>query len=371
MSSPLDKISYEHLYRLDENGHLLQPVSQSKEKAEFAADSIVFVPSEQILLVEVFVPGKKTADWKKALPFVLEEQLSQPIEQLFFAVLRRENAGVRAGHICVAVVEKEKLVNWTEELKAHGLQQAELVADVFVLPFLKESLQSLKIDNRMLVRTGEYTGLSGVQGWVEKLLDMQTLQIETTHSVKDRFIETKQFHRLQRYSVRQDQYAVKKTGSSIWKRWFFPLVLVVAILFTLLVSYYVETQSFKAQQQAYKQQTEKLFKQLFPNTKRIVNVRAQTKSKLARMVGGKGERSVSEIIEAIEPLLLSDLNQKNIKITKMVYKKQQLTLFITAKNVAILQQLVEKVGKHYKADLKLKQLANQSSKQVTGELYVR
>lgn len=367
MSSPLNNISYEHLYCLDENGHLLQP----KAKSEFTTDSIVFVPSEQLLLVDVFVPGKKTADWKKALPFVLEEQLSQPVEQLFFAVLHRENSGVRAGHTYVAVVEKEKLENWTEELKAHNLQQAELVADVFILPFLKDQLQSLKIDNRTLVRIGEYKGLSGTEDWVEKLLDMQALQVETTHSVNDCFIDAKQFTRLQNYSIRQAGYAVKKSGSSIWKQWFFPFVLVVAIVLTFLAGYFVETETYKTQQQAYKQQTEKLFKQLFPNTKRIVNIRAQTKSKLAKMMKGKDEGGVAEIIETLEPLLLSDINKNNIKITAMAYKKQQLTLFITAKNVSVLQAMVEKVSKHYKADLKLRQLPNQSNIQVTGELYVK
>ncbi len=356
-------VSIEQFYRLDENGHLIVPSTTPDKDLK----NIVLVPTEQLLLMSVFVPGKKQSEWQQALPFVLEEQLSQPVDVLFFAVLNRD----KDGQVAVAIIEKEKLANWTEELKAHDLDDAELVADIFSLPYSNNDLTAVKTGERLLVRTGKYKGLAGVSSWVEQVLELENKSLSATHSSSVKVLPRSMLASLKSMSLRQASFKIKKTTSSVWKLWTLPIVLFIGFIIIYLASFQVQTSRYKQQEVAYKQQTEKLFKQMFPLTTRIVNIRAQTKAKLARVSKGSNTSGVTIIIHNIEAYLASAISKKNIDIKSMQWKKQQLRLLIEAKNVEILDKLVKQFSTKHQVKLKLKTLASQGNKQVTGEIYVK
>ena len=364
-------VAFEQFYFIDQKSCLHKP----NIARENIINDIVLVPTEQVLLVEVFVPGKKITDWKKALPFVLEEQLSQPIEQLFFAVLHRQVTGEKAGFISVAVVEKEKLTNWLYELKAHGLEQAQIVVDVFALPFVDNKLSSLQIDKRLLVRTDKHKGLAGSATWVKQILELEKKysadDLEETSGVKDKIIPRSSIKELKKLTLRQGDFAIKNTNSSIWKLWMLPISLVVALLIMQMTSQFLQTNRYLEQEKLYKQHTAKLFHQMFPQTKRIVNIRAQTKAKMASFSNNKNSFGVAKILQSLEVDMLLLINEKSINVTNMQWKNKQLKLLIEAKNINILQGLVDKFSKKHEVKLKLTQLASQNSQQVSGEIYVK
>ena len=357
-------ISFEHFHRLDENGHL----NLSKQDGFSRVSEVVLVPTEQVLLVSVNVPGKRASDWQQALPFVLEEQLSQPVEQLFFTVLHRETVGENAGLTKVAIVEKNTLEKWLEELKAHDLESAQLIPDCFVLP--EEGLLAIKQNQRLVVRAGLYDGLAGSQDWIEQLLALENKTLTDIKMSNEKVITETSVSGLSTFSLRQGEYAVKNTNRSLLSLWVLPIILVFAVLAVYLAGFVVQTQSYQAQQLAYKQQTEKLFKQMFPSTKRIVNVRAQTKAKLARMNGSENTAGALSLLKEIDASLSSLVKNKSIDVQSMRWKKQQIILLIEAKDVEILQGLVDTISNRFQASLKLKTLAAQDGKKVTGEIYV-
>lgn len=353
---------------MDINGYLVC-ASQQEGKAK---PSIVFVPTEQITLVEVFVPGKRASDWKQALPFVLEEQLAQSVEQLFFAVLHRQTSGEKAGFVSVAVVEKERLKNWLEELKAHDLADAELVPDVFSVTFSTEKTHAVMVDNKVLARTAEFKGLTGTEELVTQLIHISganPLDINESHLVSENKLAL-----LKAKSLRKGQFAVASSNNNQLFLWKWPLFLFLAILAIVIASYIIETQKLQQQQQAYAEQTTALFKQMFPNTKRIVNVRAQTKSKLALQQGGKSEQGFAELMKKIEPVLMPLMAQGKLQINAISWQKQKLTLLLLADNVDTLQLITDKLNQQNQAELKLKQINTASEKTslpVEGEIYVK
>ncbi|MEA3405621.1 MAG: type II secretion system protein GspL, partial [Pseudomonadota bacterium] len=104
--------------------------SQSDESAIKKAMTkvkVVWVPTEQVSLMQQFVPGKRKQDWMTALPFALEESLSEPVEGLHFVALNRDAEGL----VSVAIVSKERMQDWVDQLQSFGLAHALLVADCF------------------------------------------------------------------------------------------------------------------------------------------------------------------------------------------------------------------------------------------------
>lgn len=356
--------SYECFHRMDENGHLIL----AKLDGVSGASKVVLVPTEQVLLVSVNVPGKRVSDWQQALPFVLEEQLSQPVEQLFFAVLHRETTGENAGLTKVAIVEKLKLEVWIEELKAHDLEKAQLIPDCFVLP--EDGSIAINHQDRFVVRTDVYAGLAGSKNWVDQLLALADKKLPTINTGNESVISENSLNALSKFSLRQAQYAVKNTERSLWSLWLWPMVLVVAVFGVYLTGVAVQTKSYYAQQKIYQQQTEKLFKQMFPDTKRIVNIRAQTKSKMSRMNASKNSAGALKLLKEIDGSIVRLVKDNSIEVLSMRWKKQQLILLIEAKKIDVLQGLVDKLAKKNQVKLKLKTLASQGSKKVTGEIYV-
>jgi general secretion pathway protein L len=95
-----------------------------------AARVVVLAPAPQILLTEPELPPGSGVKLARAVPFALEEQLTEDIDKLYFAIGRR-GAG---GGTPVAVVSRSLMQDWLTELKAAGIEPMALYADVSLMP---------------------------------------------------------------------------------------------------------------------------------------------------------------------------------------------------------------------------------------------
>jgi general secretion pathway protein L len=79
-----------------------------------SARVIALVPATQVLLAEPELPPGSGVKLARAVPFALEEQLTEDIDQLVFAVGRRRASGGTP----VAVVSRAVLQGWIDTLRA-------------------------------------------------------------------------------------------------------------------------------------------------------------------------------------------------------------------------------------------------------------
>jgi general secretion pathway protein L len=93
---------------------------------------IVLVPGTEVLLAEPELPPAKAgARLQQLVPYALEEQLAEDIEELHFAIGRRQEDSAR---VPVAVVARTLMDEWTTRLKSSGLAPEALYADSELLP---------------------------------------------------------------------------------------------------------------------------------------------------------------------------------------------------------------------------------------------
>jgi general secretion pathway protein L len=118
----------------DESGLAVTPRQSGSLEAAAAASKgakvIVLVPATQVLLAEPELPPGSGAKLARAIPFALEEQLTEDIDQLAFAVGRRTERGTTP----VAVVSRSILQAWVEQLSQAGIDPVALYADASLLP---------------------------------------------------------------------------------------------------------------------------------------------------------------------------------------------------------------------------------------------
>ena len=91
----------------------------------------VLVPGTDVLLAEPEVPARAGLKLQQLVPYALEEQLADDIEDLHFAVGRRATESTRAR---VAVVARALLDEWLGTLRASGIEPEALYADSDLLP---------------------------------------------------------------------------------------------------------------------------------------------------------------------------------------------------------------------------------------------
>ena len=95
-----------------------------------SAKVVVLAPATQILLAEPELPPGSGARLARAVPFALEEQLTEDVDQLCFALGRRQSNG----RTPVAVVSRSVLQAWMAQLSAAGIEPAAVYADISMVP---------------------------------------------------------------------------------------------------------------------------------------------------------------------------------------------------------------------------------------------
>jgi len=127
---------------------------------------IVFVPGTDVLLCEPVLPVKSGAKLLQIVPFALEEQLAADVEDLHFALGKRD---ARPG-TPVAVVARGQMDGWIAALTEAGLQPEAIYAETSVLPVTPNGITLLVDDTRVYVqRDGTPGAVLDVEPLIEAL----------------------------------------------------------------------------------------------------------------------------------------------------------------------------------------------------------
>ncbi len=119
---------------LDESGDA--PLARQRGSLTLAAavarsaKVVALAPASQVLLAEPELPPGTGAKLARAVPFALEEQLTEDIDQLSFAVGRRRATGGTP----VAVVSLSVIRDWLSNLAAAGLEPQAIYPDISLMP---------------------------------------------------------------------------------------------------------------------------------------------------------------------------------------------------------------------------------------------
>ena len=142
-----------------------------RQTASAMAEVMVWVPSEQVTLLEVKIPTRNTTELEQSLPYAIEEELLEDIEQLHIAW----NITPREVPLRVAVVSKELMHSWLRLIKPLRLPGFQLVPDVFALPWNSNTPSMWVTPERSILRCGSFAGFSGTPDTVEAFVRINKL----------------------------------------------------------------------------------------------------------------------------------------------------------------------------------------------------
>ena len=129
------------------------PVSGPLEAAAADAgdrDVLVLVPATAVLTTMADIPVKRGPRMLSALPFALEEQLADDVENLHFAAGPRVDGGL----LPVAIVAHDLMREWLARLEVAGIEPARLIPENQGLARIPGTLSLLVAEDQVMFNDG-------------------------------------------------------------------------------------------------------------------------------------------------------------------------------------------------------------------------
>ena len=114
----------------------------------------VLVPGTECLLSQVKIPGRNRQKLLRAVPFALEEQLSDEVENLHFAV----GKPMADGAWPVVVISRQYMQALMDAIAVAGLDVQQVISELQAIPAAENEITVLLDGEIALVRSGPYSG---------------------------------------------------------------------------------------------------------------------------------------------------------------------------------------------------------------------
>lgn len=313
-----------------------QELAQLSEQAQ-RCDVTALVPGQDVLLTEVRLPAGSQRLLPQLVPNALEDELASDIETLHFAwPANAKPAGVDKP-MPVVVVSKARMQYWLEVLAAAGIDCEQMVPDYFVLPVQEGGVQ-LQLGQACLVRDGQ---------WQAYTVDQPPLIATEATDITEQFEVPLQVVRLgqaqQGINLRQGDYRAQRKRRTQnfalpWK----PVAVAASLAVIAVVAQQVLTYIQLGQQnEALQQAIETTYKETFPETTRIVNVRSQLRQKLASI--GQSDAAGGASTTQAGLSMLAELTPAfravpDVELELLRYNNAVLSLQVNASSFDTLQQ---------------------------------
>lgn len=274
---------------------------------------VALVPASDVVLKSVPLPGKPNRQLMQALPYMLEEEQAEDIDQLFLAlgaVEQHDGQYVQQ----VAICQHQRMQQWLSWLTEAGFSVSRMVPDALLLP--EQQLPAcIQLHEQWLIKQQPWQVAAIEASWWSDYLQLLALPMLTSYSPWPE--EVRQSHQLaepelplallarqlgsSNFSLLQGEYKPKRKVSPQVQLWRSTALLSAACVLVYLIQLGLGNWQLSQQSHALQQQSMDVYKQAFPN-ERIVNLKQQMQQKLASVSGGD-EQGFLQLLASLQQQL--------------------------------------------------------------------
>lgn len=320
---------------------------QLTEKAKHR-EVVTFVPSSDLVLKSLKVPSKSVKAMRLAVPYMLEDELAQDVEELFFAY-SDINVNGTDDNCFVAVIEHIQLELWQSWLVNAGIHCKKILPDVLAMPLPTDenTASAIVLGDQVLVRYGQWQGSAvdvntwtlisqslakhksvdnddspeeksdGSSGAQEKMFTLNAyskLPESNTDIAINAMPEelplallatTLSQDKKQKFNLLQGEFKIKEQRSPAITSWIWAAGFAAVALLLNVGIKGAELIQLNNQQTQLEQQIVTTYKKAFPKTKRvrISTIRSQLKQKLVGVGGSNIDSGFLAMLSQIQPAL--------------------------------------------------------------------
>ncbi|MDJ0814092.1 MAG: type II secretion system protein GspL [Woeseiaceae bacterium] len=343
---------------------------------------IALVPATGALTTSVDIPVKRGPRLLAALPFALEEQLADDVENLHFAAgIRRED-----GRLPVTVVARHLLDGWLEDLENAGISPMRVVPENHGLARIPGSMSVLVAEDRVMfndgddeefvlqdVKPSDALALAGVlddhgdegaeksshlvvycepsdeqrfeHDWIALRHELASLDINLLpDGVLPRLAVTVATGR--GINLLQGAYAIKTQTGALFRPWKFAAILLLGLAVVGFAGKGVDYYRLTQEESALKAQFTEIYREIRPQDNREVIDPVATVNSVRRGMGGPVAAQV--FLPSLQQLGRAIQQNSDAQIEAISYRAGVIDVRLTAPDVATLdsiQKIVSSSGR--------------------------
>ncbi len=266
---------------------------------------ILALGASVVTLTRATVPGGRRG--LAALPWALEEELADDVEDLHFALAPAENDD----GVPVAVVAKAVLRRVIDAVQAHGMVLREVVPDVQLLPLGESDEWEVWFDQHAaLIRQSRHRGLWCQRGLLDTLLPKMMAEAGESAPMQITWYSDSSLHVPEikllsdrvateaavaafarglaspRINLLQGEFGPQQQLGKALTPWRVPAILAAVLVVCLAVASVFELNQLKATDSAQRAQMVALYQRAFPSARTVQEPVGQMRSRLSALKAG-------------------------------------------------------------------------------------
>jgi general secretion pathway protein L len=335
---------------------------------------IVLLDSSNVHLNHVRLPTSNRQKMLRAIPYALEDQLAEDIEEFHFVIGKTDPhygtpvAGIRKDHlddllasfsqagISIDAVIPDAICSpaaddqWSVLLHAGKalVQFQALIGTVIDTGNLALLLQASldKTENKPVKIVCFYLDGEEPDPYLENI-DADIEIIKVAYNTHPLVVFCGEYSRAKSLNLLQGAYKPRRKSSGHWYRWRLAASLAAAWLLLYTGINLFELNRLEEKNAGLGLQIEKIYKQSFPESKRIVNPRVQMEQKLDELRGGGGPQG-SQFLALLSESVSAISSQKDIEIQSIDFRNNRMEIGLTGTNLQSVETLNRQLNKNTK-----------------------
>ena len=384
-------------------------LSHLSEKAN-QRQVISFVPCSDVAIKSLKVPGSSSRATTAAAPYMLEDDLAQEVESLFFAFSHNVN-DEKGKNSFIAVVEREQLIQWNTWLSNAAIKCKTLIPDALAMPFSGNEWSAIALNKQILIRQSQWkawlidetiwplisktwkrsddlstplevensdinnTEPSEIEEANNLVINAYSTLPETTSAVIQKMPEELPLALLAQHvdtkliNLLQGEFQVKEQRSASYRHWLWIAGIAACALCVNVGLKSAQLIQLNGAVEHLESNIISTYKKAFPETKRVrvSTIKSQLNRKLSEVGGVSSQASFLTMLNSIQPAfkLVNELKPNSIKFDA---KRQEIRLNATSTNYQSFEKF--KVALE-KSDFNVSQGAqNNLGEQVSGSFII-
>ncbi|MEZ8244001.1 type II secretion system protein GspL [Vibrio splendidus] len=274
---------------------------------------IALLPGSECLIKRVEIPKGAARQFDSMLPFLLEDEVAQDIEDLHLTILDKD-----ATHATVCGVDREWLKQALDLFREANIIFRKVLPDTLAVPLEDQGISALQIDQHWLLRQGNYQAVSIGEAWLPMFLQSDWVAAGEEEQATTIFSYTAMpSDDVQQQSGLEWQakpaelvmsllsqqaitsgvnlltgtFKTKSSFSKYWRVWQKVAIAACLLVAVIVTQQVLKVQQYEAQAQAYRMESERIFRAVLPGKQRIptVSYLKRQMNDEAKKYGGSGE----------------------------------------------------------------------------------
>ncbi|OBT10140.1 type II secretion system protein GspL [Vibrio sp. UCD-FRSSP16_10] len=332
----------------------------------------LLLDGQDVALKEVQVPAGATRQFSTMLPFLVEEEVAQDIDELHFSIFKL--VGDKAW---IAAVDKSYLKQCVARFAEAGIELHKVLPDVLSLPLEEEGITVLPWNGNYLIRHHQFQGMTLSENLLALSITQEPFVLAKSESDEsDEEVEVEPVN-IRCFGALPDSLREKVTSpieelpaelpmallaknaqlstisllsgefkrQSSWlkniKFWRAPAIAALVLLVVFSINTYTQVSQMEMTAKSYRAESERIFRAVFPDKRRIPTVsylKRQMNDEKTRLSGGSVEAPLLTWLIEVQASLK---DSSKVKILSMKYdgEREELRIQAQASDFQTFEQL--------------------------------